>query len=64
MVAVGQALMSRPNYLLLDEPTAGLAPALIAELYDKLGALAKTGLGFSSWIRASSASSRAPIAIT
>jgi branched-chain amino acid transport system ATP-binding protein len=45
MVAVGQALMSRPNFLLLDEPAAGLAPALVDEMYERLATLAAEGLG-------------------
>jgi len=45
MVAIGQALMSKPNYLLLDEPMAGLAPALVDEIYDQLHALVDEGLG-------------------
>jgi branched-chain amino acid transport system ATP-binding protein len=34
MVAIGQALMSRPRYLLLDEPASGVAPVLVDEIYD------------------------------
>ena len=45
MVAIGQALMARPRYLLLDEPTAGLSPALAEQLYDAIVVLAKSGLG-------------------
>lgn len=45
MVAVGQALMSRPSFLLLDEPASGLAPALIDEMYERLTSLTKDGLG-------------------
>lgn len=36
MLAVGQALMTRPSVLLLDEPSAGLAPLLVTELFDAL----------------------------
>jgi branched-chain amino acid transport system ATP-binding protein len=39
MVAVGQALMAQPKVLLLDEPTAGIAPILCDELYAVLHAL-------------------------
>lgn len=47
MVAVGQALMSRPNFLLLDEPASGLAPALVDELYGRLTTLTEEGLGIA-----------------
>ena len=36
MLAIGRGLMSRPRYLLLDEPSLGLAPLLIAEIFRKL----------------------------
>jgi branched-chain amino acid transport system ATP-binding protein len=45
MVAIGQALMSRPRYLLLDEPSSGLAPALVDEMYDRFDELARSGIG-------------------
>jgi branched-chain amino acid transport system ATP-binding protein len=45
MVAMGQALMSQPRFLLLDEPSSGLAPALVDEMYDRLDELAGRGLG-------------------
>jgi branched-chain amino acid transport system ATP-binding protein len=45
MVAIGQALMSRPRILLLDEPSAGLAPTLVDEMYDRFDALVAQGLG-------------------
>jgi branched-chain amino acid transport system ATP-binding protein len=39
MLAVGRALMLRPRLMLLDEPSFGLAPIIVAELFDILGTL-------------------------
>ena len=36
MLAVGRALMGRPKILLLDEPSMGLAPMVVAELFEKI----------------------------
>jgi branched-chain amino acid transport system ATP-binding protein len=44
MLAVGRALMSDPELLLLDEPSLGLAPAIVESMYDTLIRLNKTGL--------------------
>jgi len=44
MLALGRSLMSSPEILLLDEPSTGLAPALVKELFDKIAALRKAGM--------------------
>ena len=43
MLAVGRALMSAPQLLLLDEPSLGLAPAIVDTMYDCFAALHKQG---------------------
>ncbi len=43
-VAVGRALMTRPNVLMLDEPTAGVSPVVMDELFDKIIDIKKTGV--------------------
>jgi branched-chain amino acid transport system ATP-binding protein len=44
MLAVGRALMSDPKLLLLDEPSLGLAPAIIETMYETFMRLHKEGL--------------------
>jgi branched-chain amino acid transport system ATP-binding protein len=44
MLAVGRALMSEPTLLMLDEPSLGLAPAVVDQLYDALERLHDEGL--------------------
>jgi len=44
MLAIGRALMARPKLLLLDEPSLGLAPKLVAELMAALSSLHRQGL--------------------
>jgi branched-chain amino acid transport system ATP-binding protein len=43
MLAIGRALMSRPKLLMLDEPSMGLAPMLIAQIFDIITEIAAQG---------------------
>ena len=43
-VAVSRALMTRPSLLMLDEPTAGVSPIVMDELFDRIIAIARGGL--------------------
>ena len=43
-VAVGRALMTKPTLLMLDEPTAGVSPIVMDELFDKILEVAATGI--------------------
>jgi ABC-type branched-subunit amino acid transport system ATPase component len=44
MVAMGRALMLDPKVLLLDEPSAGLAPLLVAAIFEKIGSINARGI--------------------
>lgn len=44
MLAIGRALMGRPKLLMLDEPSLGLAPLVIRELYEAIRRLVEIGL--------------------
>ena len=43
-VAVGRALMTEPKVLMLDEPTAGVSPIVMDELFDRIIEVARTGI--------------------
>lgn len=43
-VAVGRALMTKPQLLMLDEPTAGVSPIVMDELFDRIIEIARTGI--------------------
>ena len=43
-VAVGRALMTQPRVLMLDEPTAGVSPIVMDELFDRIIEVARSGI--------------------
>lgn len=44
MLAIGRALMARPKLLLLDEPSLGLAPLVVAEIFDRMRGMNEKGM--------------------
>ena len=45
MLAIGRALMSQPSFLLLDEPSLGLAPNLVLQIFKSLKVIHEKGVG-------------------
>ncbi len=43
MLAIGRALMARPAMLLLDEPSLGIAPRLVADIFESIAKIAASG---------------------
>jgi branched-chain amino acid transport system ATP-binding protein len=44
MLAIGRAIMARPKLMLLDEPSLGLAPNLVEEVFEKLKSINQQGV--------------------
>ncbi len=44
MLAIGRALMARPQLLMLDEPSMGLAPILVQRIYETIGEINRSGV--------------------
>ena len=51
MLAMARALMSKPRLLMLDEPSMGLAPILVEQIFDIIRALHKSGTTILLWSR-------------
>ena len=44
MLSIARALVSRPKMIMMDEPSLGVAPKLVDEIYEKIAKLKDTGL--------------------
>ena len=47
LLELGRAMMLRPRFILLDEPAAGVAPPMVAQIADLVGSLRSDGLSFA-----------------
>ncbi len=45
MVAIGRAMMTEPKLLMLDEPTAGLSPLIMEQIFERIVAINRAGVG-------------------
>ena len=64
MLAIGRALMSNPQILMLDEPSLGLSPLLSQELFRALAEVARPASASCSSSRTRARASRSPSAAT
>ena len=44
MLAIGRALMAKPKLLLLDEPSMGLAPKIVEQIFENIQAINRSGV--------------------
>jgi len=44
MLAIGRALMSKPQLLMMDEPSLGVAPIVVRDIYDRIAGLKRSGM--------------------
>jgi branched-chain amino acid transport system ATP-binding protein len=44
MLAIGRALMARPSLIMMDEPSVGIAPRVVQEIFQKIAALKEAGM--------------------
>ena len=63
-VAIGRALMIEPKLLMLDEPTAGLSPKVMDDIFERIVAINRTGVGILMVEQNAAWPWRSPIAAT